>query len=106
MTTQTTIQIGSYTFEGPHSNTGSLRNAAGVYVILCAGQNNYTVTDVGESGDVKTRVDNHDRADCWKRNCSTQLSVAVLYTPNLSEAMRRAIESEIRTQYRPACGTE
>ena len=104
MTTQTTIQIGNYTFEGPYTSAGSLRNASGVYVILCAGQSNYTVTDVGESSDVRTRVENHDRSDCWKSNCTTQLSVAVLYTPGLSEAERRIIESEIRTQYSPPCG--
>jgi hypothetical protein len=30
----------------------------------------WKVLDVREAGDVKARVTNHERADCWKRNCS------------------------------------
>ncbi len=104
MTTQTTIQVGDYNFEGPFANTTSLRHAAGVYVILCAGQSKYTVVDVGESADIRSRLENHDRKDCWTRNCSTQLFVAALYTSGFNEPQRRAIESGLRSQYRPACG--
>jgi hypothetical protein len=55
---------------------------------------------------VKSRVDTHDRKDCWKRNCNSTLTVAVHYTPNLHQAGRMAIEQELRKQYDPPCGKQ
>lgn len=99
------ITIGRYEFEGPYISTGSLEDRAGVYVILCKGEGDkYSVVDVGESSEVKTRIENHDRTDCWKENCTGTLAYAVLYTPDIPEEGRRLIEQEIRTQYRPPCG--
>lgn len=96
--------IGNYNFEGPYTSTISLQNKAGVYAILSKGGDQYYLIDVGESRDVKNRVEKHDRSDCWKRNGNGQLSVAVLYTPNQQQAGRIAIESQIRDKYKPACG--
>jgi hypothetical protein len=75
-----------------------------VYVILCHRDAKNFVIDVGESAQVKTRVDNHDRKDCWQLNCQGNLLVAVYYTPNLQSSGRIAIEQEIRRQYNPPCG--
>lgn len=98
------IAIGKYQFDGPYDNTGSLQDRSGVYVVLCHRDKENFVIDVGESAHVKTRVENHDREDCWERNCTGELTVAVLYTPNLQSAERVAIEQEIRRQYNPPCG--
>lgn len=100
------IKIGQWTFEGPYPyGMPNLEDRSGVYVILCLGADQkYYVIDVGESATVKTRVENHDRKDCWKRNCSGKLYVAVLYTPNLQQPGRTDIERKIRQQYRPSCG--
>ncbi len=99
------IQIGRYTFEGPYTSTNSLEDRSGVYAILCKKDgNNYNVVDVGESATVKSRVENHDRNDCWKRNCNNTLTVAVYYTPGMQQTGRLAIEREIRNQYGPPCG--
>jgi hypothetical protein len=99
------INIGRWTFEGPYKDTSNLQDRSGVYVILCLRANQkYFVIDVGESAQVKTRVENHDRKDCWSRNCSGKLYVAVLYTPNFQQPGRAAIEQEIRQQYSPPCG--
>lgn len=51
------IQVGSYNFNGPYSSTSYLRNAAGVYVILCTVGSNHQLLDVGESADVKNRIE-------------------------------------------------
>ena len=99
------IKIGGYDFEGPFTDTFKLRYEQGVYSILdqrAGGQ--YFVVDIGESEDVRTRIENHDRGDCWKRNQRGTLTVAVLYTPGMSGDRRRAIESALRAQYSPACG--
>lgn len=99
------MTIGGYTFEGPYTDTSKLVDKAGVYVILCKASNGkYYVIDVGESATVKSRVDEHDRKNCWTTNCSGTLMVAVLYTPNTQQAGRREIEQELRDQYNPPCG--
>lgn len=98
------ITIGQYTFEGPYDNTGPLEDRSGVYAILCVRDNKYRVVDVGESAQVKTRVENHERKACWMRNCSGSLMVAVYYTPHLQSSGRVSVEQEIRAQYNPPCG--
>ena len=101
----TSISIGRFTFEGPYQDIGELQNKAGVYAIHCYRVgNSYPLVDVGESSDVKWRVESHDRKSCWSRNCAGTLMVSVFYTPGLSDATRRAIEQEIRDQYNPPCG--
>lgn len=98
------MTIGQYEFEGPYDNTGPLQDRSGVYVIMCLRDGKYYVLDVGESAQVKTRVDNHDRKDSWRQNCNSTLVVAVYYTPNLQSSERVSIEKAIRTQYNPPCG--
>ena len=104
-TTTTTIKITDYTFEGPTSSTGNLRHATGVYVILDkrAGER-WHIIDVGESSDVRMRVENHDRQACWERNRRGTLGVAVLYTPRWTGTQRRQLESAIRRTFHPPCG--
>ncbi len=97
------ITIGKYNFQGPFSSTSSLKNQSGVYVIL--GRNSqpepWTVVDIGESGTVRERVENHDRAPCWNRQGYNQLAVAAYYC---AEAQRMRIEQELRAQFNPPCG--
>ena len=84
------INIGNYSFEGPYSNTDLLQDCSGIYAILDRGTDGqYTVIDIGESAEVKTRVETHDRKLCWTHNANGVLNVAVMYTPTLSEQGRR-----------------
>ena len=98
------IKIGDYNFEGPYSSTTLLEDKAGVYAIIDARPTENILVDIGESANVKSRVENHDRSDCWKRNSAGQLQAAVMYTPNLYQEGRMRIEQEIRNQYTIACG--
>jgi hypothetical protein len=99
------IPIARWQFEGSYSQTSNLYDRSGVYAILDRRRDgNYYVIDVGESATVKTRVETHDRADCWARNQQGTLAVAVLYTPNLQQPGRRTIEQVLRSQYAPVCG--
>lgn len=81
------IKIGDYYFEGPYYSEASLENRSGVYAILCGNSNR--VIDIGESAKVKSRIEDHDRKDCWKRNCSETIKYAVLYTPDKQQAGRK-----------------
>jgi hypothetical protein len=98
------ITIGRYSFNGPYTSTNDLEDRSGVYAIHCHRDNEYNIVDIGESATVKTRVENHDRKECWKRNCIGALTFSVYYTPGLQQAGRIEIEQDIRKQYRVPCG--
>ena len=98
------IKIGKYNFDGPYASTNSLENRSGVYVVLCDKNSSYDPVDCGESATVKNRVESHERKNCWNRNCSSSLKVAVLYTPHLQSSGRVAIEQELRGMYNFPCG--
>jgi len=97
------IEIAGYTFYGPFELPDSLWDKAGVYVIL-SDQPIPRVLDVGEAEQVRTRVLNHDRKDCWHRNCQTALAYAAYYMPDQNEKARRAFEQLIRNSEKPPCG--
>jgi len=99
------LSIEGYSFEGSFTNTYSLKNVGGVYVILTKNSNNeYNVVDVGESSNVRDRIENHDRSGCWQRNKKNGIFYFVHYTSGLTEADRRVIETKIRVKYDPPCG--
>jgi hypothetical protein len=95
------IDINHYKFKGPYENVDKLEDDSGVYVILCKEGKNYYPIDVGESETVKERVENHDRWNCWKKECSGNLTVAVHY---VDEIERKEIEQDIRYLFGPPCG--
>ncbi|NEP10108.1 MAG: GIY-YIG nuclease family protein [Symploca sp. SIO2C1] len=96
--------IEGYQFQGPYDKTGFLQERSGVYVILDLRRDGNYVIDVGESEALKTRIENHNRKNCWRRNEQGTLAVAVHYTPQFPKSLRRAIEQKIRSQYVPVCG--
>ncbi|VAX07676.1 hypothetical protein MNBD_GAMMA26-1407 [hydrothermal vent metagenome] len=97
------IKIGNYNFEGPFTSVNQLKKQSGVYVVL--GRNSsaerWNVLDVGESENVHDRVENHDRADCWKKQGYSSIAVAAYYC---NEQQRMRIEKELRKQFNPPCG--
>jgi hypothetical protein len=101
-----TVSIGNYQFEGPSSSTGPLEDRDGIYAVLTqAGPGEFSIVDTGESEMVRSRVENHDRSDCWRRNASRDgRLVAVLYTPHVQQSGRVVFEGALRRQYQPACG--
>ena len=101
-----TITVGEYTFAGPYISPDSLTNQGGVYAIHCYRNEKYYLIDVGESGDIKDRVKNHDRKDCWDSECSGSLRYSELLTPRKDQKARVAIEKSIRDAYDPPCGKE
>jgi len=97
------IQIAGYQADGPFGNTQPLEHQSGVYVIL--GRNdqysNWSVVDVGESQNVRDRVENHDRKPCWRGQGYAEFGVAAIYADH---ANRMVIERQLRTQFNPPCG--
>ncbi|KKN21385.1 hypothetical protein LCGC14_0926020 [marine sediment metagenome] len=101
------IKLDQYNFDGPYKSTASLEDRSGVYAVLTPTTNTrYKVVDVGESHQVKTRVENHDRQPCWRTNANSGgLYYAAHYTPGQQQPARQAIEEAIRRQYNPPCGS-
>jgi len=88
------ITIEGYKFEGPFPSTDDLKNQSGVYAIYDKRTNGkYYLLDVGESREVKNRVEDHDRSDCWEKHRKGTLYYAVYYADKLS---RELIEHVIR----------
>lgn len=99
------IKLGEYNFEGPFINVESLEDRAGLYVILDKrSDGKLYVIDIGESANVKTRVETHDRSTCWFRQSQGKIVYAVYYTPYTPQAGRLKIEQELRAKYNPPCG--
>ncbi len=97
--------IAGYGFEQGGSDGANLEHARGVYAVLCEfGDGHRSVIDVGESEDVRDRVENHDRRDCWRQNCTGTLGIAVYYTPGWSTVERRTLVQKIRAEFDPPCG--
>ena len=93
------IKIGDYDFEGPFSSEDDLNNQSGVYVILGkehSHDTDYLLIDIGQAGEVRERIETHDRADCWEEQECEELAFAVRY---VDKAERMKIERELRKQY-------
>jgi len=99
------IKLGNYYFDGPFNRVEELEDRAGVYAILDKrGNGIFQVLDIGESANVKTRVENHDRDLCWYFFRQGEIVYAAYYTPHMHQAGRIIIEQELRDMYNPVCG--
>ena len=88
----------------PIEQADKLKNEPGVYVILCqdSSSSRRRVIDVGQSDDVRKRVTNHDRKDCWRKHCQGSLKVAATYIKDEQQRLDR--EKEIRQHCKLPCG--
>ncbi len=93
-----------YTFEGGYTTTNQLLDKSGIYAIIDNLNNKLSLIDVGESAQVKTRIENHDRKTCWNGKKQGTLECAVLYTSKLHQQGRISLEQDIRNNYPNLCG--
>jgi len=104
----TNVTIGGRTFFCVSLSEADFTDVAAVYVILCVAQDgSWTVLDVGQSGQVGIRIDDHDRKECWTRNCANNNIWVCVYRMPSSQYTRQdreKFEAELRSQYRPPCG--
>jgi len=100
------IKLGKYSFTGPYTSIDKLKDKSGIYAIICKTDNEYFLLDVGESFKLRTRIENHGKKECWKKNCTGQLAIYVRYTPFLKQQGRMFIEQNLREIHSPSCETE
>jgi len=101
------MNICGYTFEAPvELKNCDFLDFACVYAILCLTGGKYYLKDIGQTGEAETRLLNHDRKDCWARNCDGILYVSILRMPSdrYTEKDRCVVESSIREDLKPPCG--
>lgn len=97
------ITIAGYQFNGSYGIGDVEINRAAVYVIL---DNRDSVVDVGQSGEVGTRLENHDRKPCWDRNGGDRVAIKWMPSSQYSREDREKIERSIRAKEDPPCGEE
>lgn len=97
------IKLGQYSFNGPFASIDQVKDRSGVYAIVCTVDREYFLLDVGESLKLRTRIENHDKKDCWSKHCNGKLTIYAHYTPFLKQHGRIIIEQELREVFRPDC---
>jgi hypothetical protein len=100
------IRLGKYSFSGPIESIDNIHDRSGIYAIVCNVDNENFLLDVGESSKLRTRIENHDKKDCWIKNCNGQLKIFVHYTLFLKQSGRIIIEQELRELFQPNCKTD
>ena len=93
-----------YQFDGAYQSPDSLEAKAGVYVVWSRCDEEWTVLDVGESEDVRSRIKNHDRKDCWEEHSPCEIYYSAVYTIEPQKTARTEIEQRIRRLAKPPCG--
>ncbi len=105
----TNLTIAGYPFICVRLAEADFRDIAAIYVIICVGEDrNWTVLDVGQSGELGTRIDSHTRKECWTRSCPTgNIWVCVYRMPSNQNTKedRLKLETYIRQQTKPICGS-
>lgn len=96
-----TITVCSYPFEGPYGDSALLRDIPGVYLVACARDGDYYLVEVGESAEVKSRIDSHESSSFWRSSCRSggTLLFFALYVPGMHQSGRMNIERELRNRY-------
>ena len=94
------MNIAGYQFQGPYPLNTSTFNAVGaVYVISDV---NNSAIDVRQTDDLKDRMANHDRKNCWLRNAVGEIRVYAIVQND--EKTRLAIEGFVRNGHKFSCG--
>jgi hypothetical protein len=89
-------------FEGCYLSPDELDSRPGVYVVWCKRGGTWIILDVGESDNVNYRLNNHERADCWKQNCRALIYYSAVYISDPKE--RANLERYIRNTEEVICG--
>jgi predicted GIY-YIG superfamily endonuclease len=96
------ITLEGYEFKGPFlESETNFNEVSAVYVVLDSRNNR---VDVGETDNLKKRLANHERRDCWEENCENEIYVAARVEGNQDERLK--IEKIIRNSCAMVCGVE
>lgn len=94
------IIVNNILFEGPYSNADKLKCQSGIYLIICRRGNRNSIIDVGESDNIKMKIETCNHKEIWAKysKCGT-LTIAIHYTPNLHQSDRIKVQEKIKNNY-------
>jgi hypothetical protein len=96
------IEIEGYKFEGPYQTATSVKDISGAYVIhYLRDDGKYERLDAGESEKLRSRLENHERQQCWISHARGSITYSVLYC---SAENRVNIADRIRLASNLPCG--
>ena len=90
------FELAGLTFEGPHAFYSDLKDEPGIFVIIDDQESVRRIIDVGEAEQVRSRINFHEREDCWKANSFGTFGVGICYVPMSTAEQRRSMEAAIR----------
>jgi hypothetical protein len=93
------INMLGYEFSGPYSINGDFNEVAGIYVITSDSAAQHKI-DIGETENLKERIPNHERRDCWTRHNGIYL----WFHLENNEDSRLEKEKKLRDCFDPPCG--
>jgi len=104
-----TVTIGGLPFECVPLSSAVFDDVAAVYVILCVTEGGSwqvldvaQVLDVGQTGQLGSRLDSHERKESWLAKCPNKNVWVCVYkmpTGRFSEEDRLRLERTLRQQY-------
>jgi hypothetical protein len=98
----TNITIGGRSFNCVKLSEADFTNVMAVYVILCMKQDgSWSVLDVGQRGQVRSWIDDHDRKARWTSSCPNNIWVGICLMPSCQYTNPdcERFEAELRKQY-------
>ena len=105
------LRIDRFFFESTYSieiKKEAIRHEPGVYVILSESPGAlipFMVLDIGESEDVCSTIQAHERKECWLKYAGDNpVTVAILYE-NVP-GKRKQVAQELRKKFKPPCGPQ
>ncbi len=102
------VTIDGYPFVCVPLSDADFSDVAAVYVILCVSEGgSWTVLDVGQTSQISSRIDSHERTKSWLDNCPNKnIWVCVYPMPEKEHTKedRCDVERNLRQQYKPPCG--
>ena len=102
------VTIGNLAFQCVRLSEADFKDIAAIYVIICVDKDGiWKVLDVGQTGELGERIDNHDRKKCWKDNCPNKNIWVCIYkmpSDKYTKQDRLDLEKKLRDQYNPPCG--
>jgi len=99
------FKVAGYSFMGsyPIDEISDVKDWPGLYAVLCRRNNKHYIMDVGETDNLRSKLEENDRREMWEENCSGDLVVGVKYTMEVHQAERARIEHKIRRRHNPPC---
>lgn len=103
------LNIGGYPFACVGLADADFREVAAIYAVICVSEDHsWTVLDVGQSGELRQRIDAHDRMQCWEEKCASKniwVCIHRMLSSQYTKEERLKLENYLRQNLNPLCGS-